>query len=152
MGHSVDDALPRRQASTGASPPISKDLRQPPSLLSVVTRKYTTVEECVKRMEEGFWNRYNTNPDLRAKLAGKERVIQLALTDGHGYWFHIKEGKLAEVQHGIHPRPDATVSVSKHDLVALFNKEIAPMQAYMSGRVRVKAGLTDMLFAKSLLG
>ncbi|HVM44375.1 MAG TPA: SCP2 sterol-binding domain-containing protein [Candidatus Thermoplasmatota archaeon] len=114
--------------------------------------KYTTVEECVKRMEEGFWRRYHANADLRAKLEGKERVIQLALTDGHGYWFHIVDGKLAEVQHGAHPRPDATVSVSKHDLLAVFNGELKPMQAYLTGRVRVKASLSDMLFAKSLIG
>lgn len=112
----------------------------------------TTVEECVKRMEAGFWRRYEANPDLRKKLEGKTRVIQLALTDGHGYWFHIMEGKLAEVQHGNHPRPDATVTVSKHDLLAIFNGELKAMQAYLTGRVRVKASLSDMLFAKSLLG
>jgi len=114
--------------------------------------KYTTVEECVKRMEEGFWRRYHASADLRAKLAGKERIIQLALTDGHGYWFHILDGKLAEVQHGIHPKPDATVHVSKHDLLAVFNGELKPMQAYLTGRVRVKASFSDMLFAKSLIG
>lgn len=114
--------------------------------------KYHTVEECVKRMEEGFWRRYRANADLRAKLHGKERVIQLALTDGHGYWFHIKDGQLAEVQHGLHPAPHATVSVSKHDLLAVFNGELKAMQAYLTGRVRVKASFADMLFAKSLIG
>lgn len=111
----------------------------------------TTVEECVKRMEAGFWRRYDANPDLQKKLAGKTRVIQLDLTDGHGWWFHILDGRLAEVQHGHHPRPDATVTVSKHDLLAIFNGELRAMQAYLTGRVRVKASLGDMLFAKSLL-
>lgn len=114
--------------------------------------KYTTVEECVKRMEEGFWRRYDANPDLRKKLEGKSRIIQLALTDGHGYYFQITQGKLAGVQHGMHPNPDATVAVSKHDLLAVFNGEIKPMQAYLTGKVRVKASLSDMLFAKSLMG
>ena len=114
--------------------------------------KYTTVEECVKRMEEGFWRKYNANPDLREKLAGKTRVIQLALTDGHGTWFHIVDGKLAEVQHGVHPSPDALVTTSKHDLLSVFNGELKIMQAYLTGRVRVKASLGDILFAKSLFG
>lgn len=114
--------------------------------------KYTTVEECVKRMEEGFWRRYNASEELRRKLEGKTRVIQLALTDGHGYWFHIVEGKLTGVQHGMHARPDATVAVSKHDLLAVFNGELKAMQAYLTGKVRVKASFSDMLFAKSLLG
>lgn len=114
--------------------------------------KYTTVEECVKRMEEGFWRRYNAQPDLRAKLEGKTRIIQLALTDGHGYWFHIADGKLAEVQHGNHPHPDALVTTSKHDLLAVFNGELKAMQAYLTGRVRVKASFGDILFAKTLIG
>jgi putative sterol carrier protein len=112
----------------------------------------TTVEEAVKRMEAGFWRRYDANPDLRRKLAGKDRVIQLALTDGHGYWFHVLDGRLAEVQHGMHPKPDAVVTVSKHDLLAIFNGELKAMHAYLTGRVRVKASLSDLLFAKSLLG
>lgn len=114
--------------------------------------KYTTIEECLQRMEAGFWRRYHANPELRAKLEGKTRVIQLALTDGHGYWFHIHEGKLASIEHGMHPRPDAVVTVSKHDLLAVFNGELRAMQAYLTGRVRVKASFSDMLFAKSLLG
>jgi putative sterol carrier protein len=119
--------------------------------MHAVTR-YTTVEEVVKRMEEGYWRRYHSQPDLRAKLAHKTRVVQLALTDGQGYWFHIIDGKLAQVQHGHHPNPDAIVTVSKHDLLALFNGELKAMQAYLTGRVRLKASLGDMLFAKSLIG
>lgn len=114
--------------------------------------KVTTVEECVKRMEEGFWRRYNANPDLRAKLEGKTRVIQITLTDGHGHWFHIVDGKLASVNHGIHAKPDCLVTTSKHDLLAVFNGELKPMQAYLTGRVRVKASFGDILFAKSLFG
>ena len=117
-----------------------------------MTQKYTTIEEVVKRMEEGFWRKYNNNPDLREKLAGKTRIIQLSLTDGHGYWFHIIDGKLAAVQHGAHANPDATVTVSKHDLLAVFNGELKAMQAYLTGRVRVKASFGDILFAKSLIG
>ena len=114
--------------------------------------KYTTVEECVKRMEEGFWRRYNASEDLRKKLEGKTRIIQLALTDGHGHWFHIQDGKLASVSHGMHPKPDVVVNTSKHDLLAVFNGELKPMQAYLTGRVRVKASFGDILFAKSLFG
>lgn len=113
--------------------------------------KYATVEDCVKRMEEGFWRRYHANPDLQKRLAGKDRVIQLALTDGHGHWFQFQDGKLAAIHHGHHARPDATVTVSRHDLLAVFNGELKAMQAYLTGRVRVKASLSDMLLAKSLI-
>lgn len=111
-----------------------------------------TVEEAVQRMEAGFWRRYNANPDLQKKLAGKNRVIQLALTDGTGHWFQILEGKLAEVRPGMHAKPDAIVTIDRADLLAIFNGELKPMQAYLTGRIKVKASFGDLLFAKSLLG
>jgi putative sterol carrier protein len=111
-----------------------------------------TVEEAVKRMEAGFWRRYHANPELQKKLAGKTRIIQLTVPDAESYWFHIHEGKLKEVQPGAHPAPDAVVTASKRDLLAVFNGETKAMAAFLSGRVRVKASFSDMLFAKSLLG
>jgi putative sterol carrier protein len=111
-----------------------------------------SVEEAVKRMEAGFWRRYNANPDLQKRLAGKTRVIQLAVPDAESYWFHIVDGKLHDIQMGRHEKPDALVTVAKADLLALFNGEMKAMQAYLSGKVKVKAGFSDLLFAKSLLG
>jgi putative sterol carrier protein len=112
----------------------------------------TTVEEAVKRMEAGFWRRYHANPDLQRKLAGKTRVIQLDVPDGDSYWFHIKDGKMHDIQRGRHENADATVTVHARDLIAIFNGEMKAMQAYLTGKVRVRAGLGDLLFAKSLLG
>jgi putative sterol carrier protein len=112
----------------------------------------TTVEEAVKRMEAGFWRRYHANPELQKKLAGKSRVIQLAVPDAESYWFHIHDGKLHEIQQGAHPKPDATVTATKKDLLAVFNGELKAMQAYLTGKVKVKASFSDLLFAKSLIG
>lgn len=113
---------------------------------------YSTVEECVKRMEAGFWRRYNANPDLQRKLAGKNRVIQLALADHAGYVFHVQDGKLSDIAQGDHPKPDIVVATTSKDLLAVFNGELKAMQAYLTGRVKVKAAFSDILFAKSLLG
>lgn len=113
---------------------------------------YTTVEECVKRMEESFWRRYNGNPDLQRKLAGKSRVIQLLIPDDTNYWFDFKDGKLAGVQPGAAPKPDVIVTVHKPDLLAIFNGQLKAMNAYLTGKVKVKASFGDILFAKSILG
>ena len=86
-----------------------------------------TVEQAVKRMEAGFWRRYHANPDLQRKLLGKTRVIQLSVPDDTSYWFHIDDGKLAAVQSGTHPNPDAIVTASKRDLLAVFNGETKAM-------------------------
>lgn len=112
----------------------------------------TTVEEALKRMEAGFWRRYNASPDLQKKLEGKTRVIQLAVPDDKSYWIRIHDGKLADIQSGLHEKPDAVVTVKKDDLLAVFNGQMKAMQAYLTGRVKVKASFSDLIFAKSLIG
>lgn len=113
---------------------------------------YTTVAECVKRMEEAFWTRYNGNPDIQRKLAGKSRLIQLVVPDDENYVFDFRDGKLQAIQPGTAPKPDVIVTVHKADLLAIFNKELKAMQAYLTGKVKVKASFGDILFAKSLIG
>ena len=103
-------------------------------------------------MEAGFWRRYDANPDLQRKLAGKTRTIQLVVPDDQSYWFDFREGKLQGIQHGTHVRPDVIVTVNKADLLAVFNGQLKAMQAYLTGKVKVKASFGDILFAKSLIG
>ena len=103
-------------------------------------------------MEAGFWRRYEANPDLRRKLDGKTRVIQLAVPDDDSYWFLIENGRLLKIEQGTHASADAIVTAKKADLLAVFNGEMKAMQAYLTGRVKVKASFADLLFAKSLLG
>lgn len=112
----------------------------------------TTVEGAVKRMEAGFWRRYQANPDLQRKLAGKTRVIQLAVPDAESYWFHIVDGKIDRIDQGLHPAPDVVVTAHKETLLAVFNGQTKAMHAYLTGKVKVKASFGDILFAKSLLG
>lgn len=112
----------------------------------------TTVEECVQRMEAGFWRRYRASPELQQKLAGKTRVILLKLDDAGDWVFHVEDGKLATPIAGSHPKPDIVVQTTSRDLLAVFNGELKALQAYLTGRVKVRAPFSDILFAKSLLG
>lgn len=114
----------------------------------------TTVEEAVKRIEAAYWRRYNARPELQEKLRGKTRVLQLNITDdsAENHWFHLVEGKLQTIQKGTHEKPDASVAVATKDLLAILNGETKAVQAYLTGKIKVKASLTDLLFAKSLFG
>ncbi|MHB8606336.1 MAG: SCP2 sterol-binding domain-containing protein [Thermoplasmatota archaeon] len=112
----------------------------------------STVEECIHILEGAFWRRYNANPEIQAKLKGKNRIVQLEFLDVPGYAFHFEDGKLARIEPGHASHPDVVLSTTKHDFLAIFNKEISPAQAYFQRKVKVKATLRDLLFAKSLLG
>ena len=103
-------------------------------------------------MEASFWRRYHANPDLQKKLAGKSRLIQLIVPDDESYVFDFKDGKLGEIKPGRAEKPDVVVTVHKNDLLAVFNGQMKAMQAYLTGKVKVKASFGDILFAKSLIG
>ncbi|HVL48582.1 MAG TPA: SCP2 sterol-binding domain-containing protein [Candidatus Thermoplasmatota archaeon] len=112
----------------------------------------TTVQEAVDRIVNGFRKRYDASPELRQKLKGKNRIVLLDVTDGAAYTFHVEDGNLVRVESERHPKPDASMSVSTKDLLAILNKELPAMRAYLEKRVKVKASFTDILFVKSLLG
>ena len=45
---------------------------------------------------------------------------------------------------------DLVVTATSEVLIALINKEMSPIKAYMTGELKVKASLTDMLLLKKL--
>ena len=45
---------------------------------------------------------------------------------------------------------DLVVTANSEVLTGLINREISPIKAYMSGDLKVKASLTDMLLLKRL--
>ena len=45
---------------------------------------------------------------------------------------------------------DLVVTANSEVLIGLINREISPIKAYMSGDLKVKASLTDMLLLKRL--
>lgn len=116
------------------------------------TERVTSMDQVLKRFEAGFWRRYNADPDLQKKLAGKDRMIQLDLVDGPGYLVHIVDGRLTEMREGRDEKAPVVITAKAEDLYAILNKEIGALQAYLTKRVRVKASFGDILFAKSLLG
>lgn len=116
------------------------------------TERVTSMDQVLKRFEAGFWRRYNADPDLQKKLAGKDRMIQIDLIDGPGYLVHIVDGRLTETKEGRDPKAPVVITAKAEDLYAILNKELSAFQAYMTKRVRVKASFADILFAKSLLG
>ena len=45
---------------------------------------------------------------------------------------------------------DLVVTATSEVLLALISKEMSPIKAYMTGELKVKASLTDMLLLKKL--
>ena len=73
-----------------------------------------------------------------AKAGNTKALVQMNLSgEGGGQWvIDVANGK-CQVRQEIAPKPDATVTMSASDFAALYQNELNPMQAFMSGKIKV---------------
>ncbi|MPQ99762.1 sterol-binding protein [Modestobacter sp. I12A-02628] len=110
-----------------------------------------TLEQCMTALD-GFVSSLAAKP----AAAGLDRRVSCRLTD----LGHVLQGRLA---HGVAedveavpdgpdvPRADIRLTMTSDDLVAMTNGELAFAPAWASGRVKLEAGMRDMLKLRSLL-
>ena len=99
----------------------------------------TDVKEVFEKVT-GFFN--------KTAAKGLDAVFQFNITgDEGGMWnVNIKDG-VCEVQEGTHDAPTVTLTLSAEDWLAMFNKELNPVQAFMSGQLKVNG---DIMLAQRI--
>ncbi len=103
--------------------------------------------ESVSEFFEKFENRATANPEA---ATSPNAVYQFNITgDGGGDWaLDLTKGKTdGFVIEGKHDSPGATVTVSSEDWLGMLNGSVNPMQAFMSGKIKIDG---DMTLAMSL--
>jgi len=100
-------------------------------------------ETRVKEVFEKVTRFFNTTA-----AQGLDAVFQFDITGNEGGMWNVsvKDG-VCEVQEGTHVSPTVTLTLSAEDWLAMVNKELNPMQAFMSGQLRVSG---DMMLAQRI--
>jgi putative sterol carrier protein len=99
----------------------------------------TRVEEVFSRIPEFF----NANA-----AQGLDAVFQFDITgNGGGIWnVAVKDGS-CEVQEDGNSPPTVTLTMSAENWLAMVNKELSPIQAFMGGQLQVKG---DIMLAQRI--
>ena len=97
-----------------------------------------------------FNSRIKDEPKFSGVIEGKERSICISVSDGENYISNLKDMQLDPFVESEDTNKDLVVTATSDVLVALINKEMSPIKAYMTGDLKVKASLTDMLLLKKL--
>jgi putative sterol carrier protein len=106
-----------------------------------------TSMKSVAEFFEKFEKRAAENTDA---ATAPNAVYQFNITgDGGGqYNLDLKKGKTGDfVGQGTHDSPGATITVSAEDWLGMINGTLNPMQAFMSGKIKIDG---DMTLAMSL--
>ncbi|MFQ6129162.1 MAG: SCP2 sterol-binding domain-containing protein [Thermoplasmata archaeon] len=92
-----------------------------------------------------FNERAKTDAKLRKQLEGVSRKIQVDVTDGEGYNFVLEDLQVSDLREGKIGSPDVVLVASRDTYIALLTKDMGPMKAIATRKLRIKASLEDIL-------
>jgi len=79
---------------------------------------------------------------------GVDAVFQFNITgDGGGNWNVTVRDGICQIQEGIHDTPTVTLTMSGETWLAMANKELNGMQAFMSGKLKASG---DIMLAQRI--
>lgn len=97
---------------------------------------------------EGLIARFNArvreDAKLRAELQGIERTVVVDLKDGTKYNFTLKDAHVEGLLDGAVDNADITIIADSTTIRGLIAREIGPMKAFATGRLKVKGDLEDL--------
>ncbi|GGP77879.1 hypothetical protein GCM10010214_61740 [Streptomyces abikoensis] len=113
-----------------------------------------TIEECRGALDRLAEHLAGASGELRA-AAAPDRSLSCHVTDlDVTFVGHLREGHLKEVRtvEGVpERRAEIALEMTGDDLVALVDGKLNFARAWAGGRVRLKAGLRDVLRLRSIL-
>jgi putative sterol carrier protein len=110
-----------------------------------------TAEETLAGVVERFNRHAVKNPGVRSELQGLTRTIQICLTDEGRYTVDLRDGQLTGLRTGGAPSADVTITTDRETFEGLVRKEIGPMKALVTRKLRVDGSLDDKLLFRKLL-
>ncbi|MFE9645579.1 SCP2 sterol-binding domain-containing protein [Streptomyces sp. NPDC006365] len=113
-----------------------------------------TIEECRSALDKLSDNMMGAEGDVRS-AAALDRSLSCRITDlDITFVGRLKDGRIEVLDTVQGPPPEKAqirLAMSGDDLVALVNGELHFAKAWGSGRVRLEAGLRDLLRLRKLL-
>ncbi|PJF40074.1 MAG: sterol-binding protein [Phototrophicales bacterium] len=109
-----------------------------------MAEKAANLQEAFEMMAARF------NPNA---AKGVNAIFQFELSgdDGGKYWIKIADQQM-EAHEGEHESPTLTIIATAENYLKLVNGEIAPMTAFMQGKLRVKGNMGEAMKLQSIFG
>lgn len=109
------------------------------------------IEETLASLVERFNRRAAAQPAIREELGSLRRTIEVHVTDEGQYSVDLQDGQLRNLRSGQADHPDLTITTDRATFLGLVKKEIGPMKALVTRRLRIDGSLEDKLLFRKLL-
>ncbi|MDE1821751.1 MAG: SCP2 sterol-binding domain-containing protein [Euryarchaeota archaeon] len=109
------------------------------------------IEELLVSLVERFNRRTQESPGIRQELEDKHRIIQLNFTDAGPFTLELKEGKLGPPHSGNGVSPQVKITTDTGTFQSLVKKELGPIKALYSGKLKIDASLEDKILLRRLI-
>jgi len=110
-----------------------------------------TLAEQLSELVDRFNRHAAATPRVAEELAGLERTVTVALSDGSAYSVDLRGGRLTGLRAEAAPSPDLTLRTDPKTLEALLTKQLGPMKALVTRRLVIEGSLEDKLLFRKLL-
>lgn len=108
------------------------------------------LEELLTGAIEKFHQRIEKDEKLQKDLEGITRKVAIEVSDGKDYHFILDDKKVSGFGEGPIDSPDIRIISDTNTIFGLFKKEIGPMKALATKKLKIKGSLHDMLRIRKL--
>lgn len=109
------------------------------------------MEDKLKEMVDTFNRRVQEDPKLKEGVADKKRTVVMEVTDGDSFNFLLDNCTLTGPMKGNVEPADIRIMADKATFTGIFSKELSPLKAYATKKLRVKASFSDLMLLQKLL-
>jgi alkyl sulfatase BDS1-like metallo-beta-lactamase superfamily hydrolase len=109
-----------------------------------------TIEQCREALQRLASRLGGVESDTARKHA-PDRTLSCRLPDlAVTFTGRLEDGQLVDITEASSPRADVRLTVHSDDLIKLVDGRLAVLPAWSSGKLKIEAGIRDLLRIKSL--
>jgi putative sterol carrier protein len=109
------------------------------------------IEAVLKDLIDNFNKKAGKDEKLKSELENVTRKISVEMKDGESYNFILQNTQLTDFSKGSVSEADIKIISDTKSFEALVNREMGPMRALATGKVKIEASLEDKLRLRKLL-
>jgi putative sterol carrier protein len=97
------------------------------------------------------WAAKLDDPSYKERFKGFDKTMQFNFTDAPVNLLMVFKNETCTLKEGSVPNPDIVITTASDTIIGVTRGEISPTKAFMSGKLKAKGNMKDMLKIQMLM-